>query len=280
VIDLDCASAQLGVYADLLEQLHPRLPAGLALSITALPTWIGTPELARLLARVDASVLQVHAIAAPRPGSSDPGLFDAVQAQRWIEAYAGVAPKPFRVALPAYGLRVGFDESGAAVAVEGEMPRAIDASRTRELRVDPVEVSSLLRRLERAHPAGLAGVVWFRLPGEDDRRAWSVATLRSVISGTPLRADFFVHAQAAETRASDIVLANRGTLDAPLPASIEIVADECSAGDALAGFRAEKLGRGWQFFPTADAILRAGHERRIGWVRCASIEKGLVHVRP
>jgi len=64
-IDHDCATARLEAYADLLASLRTHLPAGLKLSITALPTWIGAPALVRVLAQVDASVLQVHAIAAP-----------------------------------------------------------------------------------------------------------------------------------------------------------------------------------------------------------------------
>lgn len=279
-IDHDCATVQLDAYATLLAQLHQRLPDGLRLSITALPTWIGAPALARVLAQVDASVLQVHAIAAPRAGQGETGLFDAAQAQRWIDAYAAVASKPFRVALPAYGVRVGFDDDGRALAVEGEMPRAIDSDRKRELRVDPVEVAALLRRLERAHPAQLTSVLWFRLPSEDDRRSWSVATLHSVIAGAPLKSDFAARTSAADDGATEIVLANRGTLDAPLAVSVTIAAKNCSAADALAGFRADRTSEGWQFFPDADAILRAGHERRIGWARCASIEGISIHAHP
>ena len=279
-IDHDCATAQLDAYAELLAQLRAHLPAGLRLSITALPTWIGTPALARALAQVDASVLQVHAIAAPHARAGKTGLFDAAQARRWIDAYAGVERKPFRVALPAYGLRVGFDDDGAAVAVEGEMSRTIEAEHARELRVDPVEVSVLLHALAGARPLQLAGIVWFRLPGEDDRRAWSLATLHAVIGGAELKSDFDVRVQIAADGASDVVLANRGTLDASLPASVEVAAKECAAADALGGFNVEKSAAGWRFFPTTDAILRAGHEWRIGWVRCASIEKGFVNAHP
>ena len=279
-IDHDCATAKLDAYAALLEQVRARLPRGLRLSITALPTWIGAPALTRVLAQVDASVLQVHAIAAPRTGSAATGLFDAAQAQRWIDAYAKTTSRPFHVALPAYGLRVGFDEDGRAVAVEGEMPRTIDADGTRELRVDPAAVASLLRRLERAHPAQLVGIVWFRLPSEDDRRAWSIATLHAVIAGLARQAEFAAQVRAADEGAADVALANRGTLDAPIAVSVTVAAKNCSAADALGGFRVERSDEGWIFFPQTDAILRAGHEHRIGWVRCATIERVFVHEHP
>jgi len=277
-IDHDCATAQLDSYAALLERVRARWPGDLRLWITALPTWIGTPALRHVLAHVDASVLQVHAIAAPRPGQA--GLFDPEQAQRWIDAYSAMAHKPFRVALPAYGLRVGFDEDGRAIAVEGETPRSIDADSTRELRVDPVQVAALLHRLESAHPAQLAGIIWFRLPGEDDRRAWSTGALHAVIAGAVLKPDFAARAFASPDGATDIALANRGTLDAAMAAPVAVAGKDCDAADALAGFRAERDGEGWIFFPQSDAILRAGHERRIGWVRCATIERVFVHELP
>ena len=160
------------------------------------------------------------------------------------------------------------------------MPRTIDADRKRELRVDPVDVAALLRRLEHAHPAKLVGVLWFRLPSEDDRRSWSVATLRSVIAATPLKSDVAAHTLVADDGATEIVLDNRGTLDAPLPMSVTIAARNCSAADALAGFRLDRTSEEWQFFADADAILRAGHRRRIGWVRCASIEGISIHAHP
>ena len=279
-IDHDCATDRLDAYATLLERLRASMPRDVRLSITALPTWIGASALPRVLAQVDGSVLQVHAIAPPRSGQGAAGLFDGAQAQRWIDAYSAIAGTPFRVALPAYGVRVGFDESGRAMAVEGEMERTTDADSVRELRVDPIQVAALLRRLERTPPPRLVGILWFRLPSADDRRAWSAATLHAVIAGAPLAAEFVASATASKEGASDVSIANRGTLDAPLSASVSVVAKDCSAADALAGFRSERTDEGWRFFSQSDAILRAGHERRIGWVRCATIEKVFAHEPP
>ncbi|MBS0589226.1 MAG: DUF3142 domain-containing protein [Proteobacteria bacterium] len=279
-IDHDCATHRLEAYADLLAKVRPRLSSGLKLSITVLPTWIGASALTAVLANVDASVLQVHAIAAPRTGASAVGLFDAAQARRWIDAYAALTPLPFYVALPAYGVRAGFDEDGRAVAVEGEMPRTIVAAQTHELRAPPRAVAALLRQLEHHRPAQLTGIVWFRLPGEDDRRAWSAATLHAVMAGSELRPDFRARVVPGEGGAVDIVLANRGTLDASLPTAVDVDATACTAADALSGFRAEKTRRGWRFFRESDAILRAQHERHVGWLRCASIEGVAIDENP
>ena len=50
------------------------------------------------------------------------GLFNADQARRWIQELSRRADKPFRVALPAYGVRVTRHEDGSMLAVESEEP--------------------------------------------------------------------------------------------------------------------------------------------------------------
>ena len=42
-LDYDCASSQLGAYANWINELRQALPQTLALSITALPDWLGKP---------------------------------------------------------------------------------------------------------------------------------------------------------------------------------------------------------------------------------------------
>jgi hypothetical protein len=284
-IDHDCATSQLDRYADLLTRLRSTLPMSLELSITVLPTWIGSAALPRLLAQTDGSVLQVHSILAPSLDQPERGLFNAAQARRWIDAFAAIAPGGFRVALPAYGLRVEFDDADRAIAVEGEMPRDTAANPARELRVDPRAVSGLLRDLRRERPVRLVGVVWFRLPSTDDRRAWSLQTLHAVIRGVPLRADMQARLDADPSGARDLVLTNAGTADSPLPTEVFVQATDCSAADALVGFLLERQTGGWRFFRAQsvagdDAILRAGHRRQIGWLRCASIGGVNIHEIP
>ena len=266
-IDHDCAAARLGDYVKLLRRLRPALPAGLRLSITALPTWLDSPLLPRLLASADESVLQVHAVQAP-----DAGLFDPAVARRWIDAHAQRSPKPFRVALPAHGLGVGFDGDGKADAAEAKVPREFGAGmHARELRAAPDKIASLLRGLERTRPANLHGIVWFRLPVAGDRRSWSLATLRAVIAGDSLRPAVLVTFDADASGTHDLVLANAGSIDAALPRAIVVAAYGCSAGDAVAGYQLERSGDDWRFVLTADDMLRAGRKRHIGWLRCDTI---------
>lgn len=275
-IDHDCASARLGDYARLLHALHSAgWTPGLRLSITALPTWIGADALRDVLAQVDESVLQVHAVRAPASG-----LFDVRAARRWIDAYAAISPQPFRVSLPAYGVRVRFGNDGHALAIEAEVPREMsDGSNTRELRARPQEVAALLRELASARPAALAGIVWFRLPTQDDRRAWSIETLRAVIKAEPLIDRLQARVETGPDGASDIVLSNRGTLDAT-NASISVRGEHCTAADAVSGYRVQQEADMWHFLAPPDGILRAGRERRIGWMRCGNVEKVIIDEIP
>ncbi len=83
-IDHDAGNARLPAYSEFLVRLRGALPANLPLSITALPAWLDSSQLPALLASVDSSVLQVHAVSDPRRG-----LFDPEQARRWAKAWAG-----------------------------------------------------------------------------------------------------------------------------------------------------------------------------------------------
>ena len=100
-IDYDCPTSKLAGYARFLAALRQRLAPDLALSITALPTWMSSSALERVAAEVSEIVLQVHAVDDPRHG-----LFDPAQAERWVRAFGRRTAQPFRVALPAYDVRV------------------------------------------------------------------------------------------------------------------------------------------------------------------------------
>ncbi len=266
-IDHDAPSSQLAAYAFVLEALHARLPPGLALSITTLPAWTPEAAFAGVLARVDAAVLQLHAVDAPTLG-----LFDATRARARLEAFAAVAHVPYRIALPAYG--AGLVRSADGVLVESEATLARGGGRV-EIEADPREVAAFLRKVERAPPRGLVGIAWFRLPLPADRRAWSLATLRAVIDSAPLAARVSA-SLAGQGGARDVVVRNDGTLAASLPRTLRIDGP-CEAADALTGYVLQRSPATLRFSRTADAArLAAGDARTIGWVRCTT--KDEVHV--
>ncbi|MDG9922226.1 MULTISPECIES: DUF3142 domain-containing protein [unclassified Pseudomonas] len=266
-LDHDCATARLPAYAELLRELRRQLPDDLRLSITALPAWLDSPALDEVLAAVDSSVLQVHAVRDPQHG-----LFDPEQAQDWAERYGERSAKPFHLALPAYG--VALTENGQ---VESETPLRQGGPR-RELRAEPQQVSELLADLRNAPPSHLAGIIWFRLPLAGDRRAWPLPTLLAVVRGQPLVPALALQRQQRDGF-SQLQLFNNGTLASPLPQRIELPARACAAADAVGDYRLERSAAGLAFVRQRDGRLEAGEHRALGWARCERIDQGGMHVQ-
>jgi hypothetical protein len=271
-IDHDAGNARLPEYIEFLTHLRSALPASLPLSITALPAWLGSSQLPALLATVDSSVLQVHAVSDPRRG-----LFDPEQARRWASAWGKISSKPFYLALPAYGVALLPDADGAPV-VESEVPVEREGQR-RELLADPLQLSQLAKELREDPPEHLAGLIWFRLPLANDRRAWSLTTLRSVARGDALSSQLGL-AFSDHDGLQDIALRNVGNLDSAWPTRIIVKASACEGADALAGYSLQQSADLLTFTRLRDGRLPAGGQRAIGWARCAFIDQGGSHVDP
>lgn len=270
-IDYDCPTSQLPAYTRFLAALRPTLD--LPLSITALPTWLGSPQLDALLAEPDESVLQVHAVLDPARG-----LFDAAQAQRWLQDYAQRTRRPWRVALPAYGSRVAWDEDGRVVAIESERPALQGGGRDAELLARPQAMADFVAGLERRPPAGMAGVVWFRLPTTADQRAWSLPTWRAVLARQPLAPALALSTRDAARGARDLLLANTGNADAELPFRVRI-GGGCRQADGINGYTLEYDDQGPYLRRAHEGLLRPGFQRNIGWIRCDN-DQTTLHLQP
>jgi hypothetical protein len=271
-IDHDAGNARLPAYAEFLKLLRVALPTDIPLSITALPAWLDSSQLPVLLQTVDSSVLQVHAVSDPRRG-----LFDSDQASKWAKAWARITDKPFYLALPAYGVALLPDDGGAPV-VESEVQLERGGER-QELLADPLQLSQLGKTLREDPPAHLAGLIWFRLPLANDRRAWSLTTLRAVARGDQLSSRLGV-TLSEHDGLYDIKLDNPGNLDSAWPARITLKAQSCEGADALAGYSLQQSPDLLTFTRLRDGRLPAGGQRAIGWARCANIDQGGSHVDP
>jgi Protein of unknown function (DUF3142) len=273
-IDHDCGVARLVAYAQFLAHIRASLDPAISLSITALPAWLSSPELDAVFAPTSEVVLQVHMVQNPRAG-----LFDAEQARRWIQELSHRTDKPFRVALPAYGVRVTRREDGSMLAVESEEPLLAGGYSSSELVVSPEDVSALLRDLERNPPTSLIGIVWFRLPVAGDIRAWSPKTWRAVVLGKPLRSRIEALAERSDTPGmSNIVLINQGEVDGGLPRTIDLPAS-CTIADGINGYTLAHSQSGLSIERQQDGLL-PGHQRRlIGWMRCTPAQVA-IHAQP
>lgn len=271
-IDHDAGNARLPAYRTFLARLRQVLPTTLQLSITALPAWLGSPELPGLLATVDSSVLQVHAVSDPRQG-----LFDPERARRWAERWGDVTTRPFYLALPAYGVALLTPENGAPV-VESEVPIDRGGER-RELLADPRQVADLTAKLRADPPGHLAGIIWFRLPLAGDRRAWSLTTLGAVARGDRLDSRMRLHVEE-QGGLYDIRLVNQGNLDSPWPQRLTLAVGACDGVDALAGYTLQQTPGVLTFTRIKEGRLAAGAQRAIGWARCTKIDQGGFNVYP
>ena len=197
-----------------------------------------------------------------------------------VRQYAAVTPKPFRVALPAYGMALlGFDAQGAQVESESSLRVAGNG---RELTVAPQQIADFLQMLAQQTPPRLRGIIWFRLPLADDRRAWSLATLRAVIERRPLNVEWQVkfRPQPQQNGLYDLIIQNNGPVDAPLPQEVLIRADDCLAADAVGNYRLESAPQRQRFIRISGDQLRAGQSRPLGWLRCQQLTPGGTLVTP
>lgn len=263
-IDYDCPTSKLATYVKFLSALRARLPASIALSITALPTWLSSPSLGNLGADLNEVVLQVHMVDDPRRG-----LFDPHQAERWVHEFGRRIGRPFRVALPAYDVRVTWRRDGRLASVESEVPLLAGPGGD-VLQAQPEAVLGFLHSLQRTAPAGLVGVVWFRLPTEADSRAWSPETWRAVVTDrlSPARVSASL-VPAEQPDLWNVVLSNDGAVDARLPSQVRLD-PACRTADGANGFRlvadAEPDHRVLE--SNGNGRLRPQTKRTIGWARC------------
>lgn len=266
-IDFDCATSRLNDYAAFLKALRAALPRE-QLSITALPTWLGSPNLENVLAEVDETVLQLHAVQNPTAG-----LFDPELAKIWMAKFAQKTKRPWYIALPTYGSRVQWDNLGRVAAIESEQSALMETKQSVNLFADPVDVQSFLKDLGHRQYRGLAGVAWFRLPTSDDRRAWSARTWRNVVQLKPLEQRFEVRViPTDDSFLKDIFLENTGAVDAPAPSVVRLHG-ACSSGDGAGAYTFERYPENAILRRGAAKLFRSGEKYRIGWVRCAT--KGL-----
>ena len=269
-IDYDCPTSKLATYARFLAALRAGLAPSLKLSITALPTWMTSSQLEPLTRDLDEIVLQVHAVDDPRRG-----LFDADRAERWVRDFGQRIRKPFRVALPAYDVRVTWRADGRLASVEGEMPLRAGATNGELLGASPEAVLRFLNAMRLGAPEGLVGVAWFRLPTDADSRAWSPQTWRAVIAGELPAVRLSAGLVPAER--SDlwtVTLSNDGPVDAMLPRQVRLD-PACEAADGANGFKLVAAGGPLVLEATGNGRLRANRKRIIGWARCTGPERVL-----
>ncbi len=268
-LDFDCAAAKLEGYRVWVETIRRQI-APVPLIVTALPSWLKQPAFAKLAAASDGYILQVHSLDRPKGFNAPFTLCDPKAARSYVEQAAKI-PVPFRVALPTYGYYVAFDASDKFIglAADGpsiEWPRG---TRIREVRTDAGEMARLVGYWNTNHPPSLRGVIWYRLSISQDTLNWRSATLGVVIAGRVPQADLKVESRSPEPELVEVILHNDGTADFQneFYVRVRVRSARVVAGDSLGGFDFSKHANGDVLFQARELVLRAGEQRKIGWLR-------------
>jgi hypothetical protein len=271
-LDFDAATKQLGEYRLWLTALREAArPTPVVL--TALPTWLESPDFARLIQAADGYVLQVHSWEPPNAPGREFQLCDTKRARVAIARAASLG-QPFWVALPTYGYRAWFAPQGGLVrlAAEGPELRASAGLDMREVRADPAEIAGLVCWLQCHASDHLRGIIWYRLPQSEDRLNWHWRTLQAVIQGRTPEAKTELHLQHMGEGLVEVTAYAAGEADSLLDKSVRLswAPARLLAADGLAGFAAIRTAsHTLSLSPSKHqpARLSPGQSLTVGWLR-------------
>ena len=272
-VDFDCAERNLGGYRPWLAALRTAAQP-VPVRPTCLPAWLGHRDFAALARESGAFILQVHATEKPTSHAAGTALCEASNARRWVEQ-AGRLGVPFRVALPTYTYRVAFAADGTLLGIEAEGEPRLWPRGTllRAFRPDAAQMAALVKEWKHDRPAGLTGLLWYRLPVASDTMNWRWPTLAAVMQGRePVHA---LRLEQSHTQPADIRLINDGEAEEPLPRRIFA---KCTGGieaaDGIGGYRMEPASDGVSFVRSDEMLsarLRPGEQHAAGWIRAAGV---------
>ena len=267
-VDFDCPVRLLSAYAERLQVFKRAAPA-LAVTITALPSWLQAPGCEQLFKSVDSFTLQVHAT--QRPSAKEPArLVSAAEALRWIAQAESLYHRPFRVALPSYAYVACYARSGTFLGVRAES-RELPAGTayTQLMPAESLEVAIILMTLKSGRHPLVRGVDWFRLPFPGDRQNWTRAGLGQIVRGEVLAARCSVELRS-QGALTDLAVYNPTEQPLPLPPVLARWSGASWVGaDAAAGWEvAPPAGNTLRFTVDPRAGFLAPGERRVlGWFR-------------
>ncbi|MDR2981899.1 MAG: DUF3142 domain-containing protein [Puniceicoccales bacterium] len=279
-LDFDCPTRCLSEYAQWITQAK-EIAGTIPVSITALPAWLDSVGFRKVINIADGYVLQVHSVSPATKKGELPPLCDTVQTRRWMRQAARLG-KPFRVALPTYTYRVGFDAKGRYVGVAAESvdsePQGVVGWKM--ISADAAALATLVKEWQQSHPAMLTGVVWYRLPVPEDRLNWTTTAWNKVRRGElpAIRVD--AQFETTDGLLQDLFLKNTGDLATSQPSAVKITWEDASlvAADAIGGYKiVAKDGSSvtFQQISSTPQMLNPGERSSFGWIRFKQAPKSL-----
>jgi Protein of unknown function (DUF3142) len=270
-IDYDCAESKLEGYRGWVMAIKSAV-APVPVAITALPSWLKQPDFRRLIGAADGYVLQVHSLERPTGIDAPFTLCDPAVARAVVEE-AGKFGVPFRVALPTYGYTLAFSAEGRFIGLSAEGPaKSWPADvKLREVRSDPLVMADLVRGWNEERPMAMQGVIWYRLPMEDDILNWRWPTLAAIVAGRSPHESMRAESRRVEPGLIEISLVNDGEFDISSRPAVEVrwPDDRLTAGDGLRGFELVEVDASTARLQAKSRTYRlpAGARQVIGWLR-------------
>jgi hypothetical protein len=271
-LDYDCPESKLAVFTGLVRDVKAAL-AGIPVTITALPSWMGAPGFAGLIAAADGYVLQVHSLERPGAAGEPYSILDPAAARAAVRR-ANSFDRPFRIALPTYGYVLAYDALGRCIGLSAEGPKRDwpAGARLRTVRSDPGAVAALVKEWSQSPPREFQGLIWYRLPVEGDRLNWSWPTLAAVMAGRIPAPKLEVQIRYPDPKLAEFDFVNNGDGDASLPLEFTVSCPGARfvAGDALHGYEASETSPSeWRFLRRHEERLAPGGRHMAGWIRLA-----------
>jgi len=256
-LDFDSATSRLDDYRRWVEIIAADA-SPVPVTITVLPAWMSSRAFGPLVASTAGFVLQVHSVEKAELESESPSLCDAASAVSWTEhaAHFGV---PFRVALPTYGYLAVLDDDGTlrGLVAETGSPLLSAGARARLVSAEPQAMAALVAQWSRSRPALMEGPA----------------------------AQLEVRAVPVDDATVELVVENRGDLDAPAPDALEVSwtgGASVVGADGLAGMQWRHHGAEAVRFERAaeEAALRVAPRgsRILGWIRLSTAAEVKVDV--
>ncbi len=127
-LDFDVPTRLLTNYAAMLRKIREQLPAGIQLSITGLPTWLGSTGLREPLSVCDFWVPQCYGASIPGDANQRIPITTAEFVERAVVMSRELG-KPFYAGLAAYSYAIHYSQDGSLIGLRGDLdPQAVIAN--------------------------------------------------------------------------------------------------------------------------------------------------------
>lgn len=246
-IDCDVPTKRLAAYAEVMRTLRAALPEGTHLSVTMLLDWAYSRDLPVLMESVDAVVPQFYNAYLPIDLSGQTPLVGGDDLERVVKKMEAIG-RPYRIGLGTYEQCSLYDPSGTlvrpAIPLSPEQVLNAGGVADRVLRGDenvlivrmpkatkignhqlttgqvlafacntPTGLSKRLAALRRLAPRHCAGVVLFRLPGNEVTHSLSLAQVAAAATSKIRPAQVIARLEPLGNRHYALIVSNQGDED-------------------------------------------------------------------